>query len=100
MRDMRVEGFFEGLGHALGQMIRFIVDLLSGALGAVADAVDDFLHGLASAIGMDSSIFSIILLIIGLLFLYNGIRALLRRSIFGGVIWLLLGLVVIGWLIR
>ena len=97
---MQAEGFFEGLGHALGQIIRFIVDMMSGALGAVADAIDDFLHGLARAIGMDSSIFSILLLIIGLLFLYNGVRALLRRSIFGGVIWLLLGLMVMSWLIR
>ncbi|WAJ37025.1 hypothetical protein OU800_20850 [Pseudomonas sp. GOM7] len=97
---MQVEGFFEGLGEALGRVIRFVVDMLSGALSAVADAIDDFLHGLANAIGMDSSIFSILLLIIGLLFLYNGVRALLRRSIIGGVIWLLLGLMVMGWLIR
>ena len=97
---MLVEGFFEGLGHALGRAIRFVVDVLSGALGAVADAFDAFLHGLAGAIGMDVSIFSLILLIIGLLFLFNGVRALLRRSIIGGVIWLLLGLMVMGWLIR
>ncbi|MBK60010.1 MAG: hypothetical protein CML01_14590 [Pseudomonas sp.] len=97
---MQVEGFFEGLGQVLGRAIRFVVDVLSGALGAVADAFDDFLRGLASAIGMDVSIFSIILLIIGLLFLYNGVRALLRRSIIGGGIWLFLGLVVMGWLIR
>ncbi|WP_277373001.1 hypothetical protein [Pseudomonas sp. AA-38] len=97
---MQVEGFFEGLGEALGRVIRFVVDMLSGALSAVADAIDDFLHGLANAIGMDSSIFSILLLIVGLLFLYNGVRALLRRSIIGGVIWLLLGLMVMGWLIR
>ncbi|UFQ97393.1 hypothetical protein [Pseudomonas wenzhouensis] len=97
---MQVEGFFEGLGEALGRFIRFIVDMLSGVLGAMADAIDDFLQGLARAIGMDVSIFSIILLIIGLLFLVNGIRALLRRSIIGGVIWLLLGLMVMGWLIR
>jgi len=97
---MQVEGFFEGLGEALGRFIRFIVDMLSGVLGAMADAIDDFLQGLARAIGMDVSIFSIILLIIGPLFLVNGIRALLRRSIIGGVIWLLLGLMVMGWLIR
>ncbi len=97
---MQVEGFFEGLGEALGRFIRVIVDLLSGVLGAMADAIDDFLQGLARAIGMDVSIFSIILLIIGLLFLFNGIRALLRRSIIGAVIWLLLGLMVMGWLIR
>jgi len=97
---MQVEGFFDGLGHALGKAIRFVVDLLSGALGAVADAIDAFLGGLARAIGMDVSIFSLILLVIGLLFLYCGVRALLRRAIISGVIWLLLGLVVMGWLIR
>lgn len=97
---MQVEGFFEGLGHALGRAIRFVVDMLSGALGVVADAIDAFLQGLARAIGMDVSIFSLILLVIGLLFLYKGVRALLRRSIIGGLVWLLLGLVVMGWLIR
>jgi hypothetical protein len=97
---MQVEGFFEGLGEALGRAIRFIVDMLSGALGAMADAIDDFLQGMARAIGMDVSIFSIILLIIGLLFLFGGARSLLRGSIIGGVIWLFLGLIVMGWLIR
>ena len=33
---MQVEGFFEGLGQVLGRAIRFVVDVLSGALGAVA----------------------------------------------------------------
>ncbi|EZH78861.1 MFS transporter [Ectopseudomonas composti] len=97
---MQVEGFFEGLGEALGRAIRFIVDMLSGVLGAMADAIDDFLQGMARAIGMDVSIFSIILLVIGLLFLFSGARSLLRGSIIGGVIWLFLGLVVMGWLIR
>ena len=69
-------------------------------IGAMADAIDDFLQGMARAIGMDVSIFSIILLIIGLLFLFSGVRSLLRGSIIGGVIWLFLGLVVMGWLIR
>jgi hypothetical protein len=97
---MQLTGFFDWLGHTLGSAIRFIVDRLEGALGAVADAIDAFLGGMARAIGMDVSLFSLVLLILGLLFLYKGVRALLRKAIFAGVIWLLLGLVLMGWLIR
>ena len=35
-----------------------------------------------------------------MLFLFSGARSLLRGSIIGGVIWLFLGLIVMGWLIR
>ncbi|WP_457788148.1 hypothetical protein [Pseudomonas sp. PL-6] len=97
---MQLTGFFDWLGHTLGSAIRFIVELCSGALGAVADAIDAFLGGMARAIGMDVSIFSFILLILGLLFLYKGVRALLRKAIFAGVLWLLLGLLLMGWLIH
>ena len=38
-------------------------------------------------------------LVIGLLFLYNAVRAFMRASIIGGVIWLLLGLWVLSWVI-
>ncbi|MBT8769245.1 hypothetical protein [Pseudomonas boanensis] len=96
---MRTEGFFDWLGHLLGSIIRFFVELLSGALGGISDAIDDFVHGMARAIGMDVSFFSLILLVIGLLLLYAGIRALIRRSIIGGLILTFLGLVVMSWLI-
>lgn len=97
---MQAEGFFEGLGQVLGRIIRFVVDMLSGTLGAIGDALDAFFRGLAGAIGMSPSIFSFILLAVGLLFLLNAVRALLRRSIFAAIVWLLLGLIVMGWLIR
>ena len=48
---------------------------------------------------MDTSIVSIAVLVIGLLFLYNAVRAFMRASIIGGVIWLLLGLWVWSWVI-
>lgn len=96
---MRTEGFFEWLGRIIGTAIRFIVDLLSGVLGGIGQAIDDFLNGLARAIGMDVSFFSLILLIIGLLLLYAGIRAFIRKSIIGGLILTFLGLVVMSWLI-
>lgn len=96
---MRTEGFFEWLGRIIGTAIRFIVDLLSGVLGGIGQAIDDFLGGLARAIGMDVSFFSLILLIIGLLLLYAGIRAFIRRAIISGLVLTFLGLVVMSWLI-
>lgn len=93
---MGTEGFFDGLGEMLGRA----VDLLSGLLDGIWDAMDDFLHGLARAIGMDASLFSFVFLVLGLLLLYSGIRAFMRRSIVGGVIWTVLGLIVMSWLIH
>ncbi|AYF88903.1 MULTISPECIES: hypothetical protein [Pseudomonas] len=96
---MRTEGFFEWLGRIIGTAIRFIVDLLSGVLGGIGQAIDDFLNGLARAIGMDVSFFSLILLLVGLLLLYSGVRAFIRKSIIGGLVLTFLGLLVMSWLI-
>ncbi|MED5608656.1 MULTISPECIES: hypothetical protein [Pseudomonas] len=97
---METEGVFDWLGQTLGKAIRFVVDLLSGLLGSIWAAMDQFLHGLARAIGMDVSIFSFVLLFLGLLLLYSGIRAFVRRSFFGGILLTVLGLIVMSWLIH
>ena len=97
---MQVESFFEWLGQALGSVIRFIVDGLSGLFGALTHAGGNFIDGLSRTLGMDTSIISIAVLIIGLLFLYNAVRAFMRASVIGGVIWLLLGLWVLSWIIN
>ena len=96
---MQVESFFEWLGQALGSVIRFIVDGLSGLFGALTHAGGNFIDGLSRTLGMDTSIISIAVLIIGLLFLYNAVRAFIRASIIGGVIWLVLGLWLLSWII-
>ena len=96
---MQVESFFEWLGQALGSVIRFIVDGLSGLFGALTHAGGNFIDGLSRTLGMDTSIISIAVLIIGLLFLYNAVRAFIRASIIGGVIWLVLGLWILSWII-
>jgi hypothetical protein len=44
---MHVEGFFEWLGQALGSLIRFIVDALSGLFNLLANAGGNFIDGLA-----------------------------------------------------
>lgn len=55
---MQVESFFEWLGQALGSIIRFIVDGLSGLFNILSNAGGNFVDGLAKTLGMDTSIIS------------------------------------------
>lgn len=97
---MRIEGFFEWLGEALGGIIRFIVDLLGGFFATLASAGRNFIDGLSRALGMDSSLVSLVALVIGLLLLIAAVRALFRRAFVSGLILLLLGLWLLSWLIH
>ncbi|PAA15712.1 hypothetical protein [Pseudomonas fragi] len=96
---MHVESFIGNLGLWLGTLVRFIVETLNGLFGTITEAGSNFVDGMARALGMDTSIVSIAVLIIGLLFLYNAVRAFIRASIIGGVIWLVLGLWILSWII-
>lgn len=89
---MRVEGFFENVGEALGTLLRWIIDTLYGLFAAIAEAGRGFLNGLAGALGMDASLISLAALVVGLLILVSAVRALLRRAFISGVLLLLLGL--------
>ncbi|MBJ9974712.1 hypothetical protein IAE35_04205 [Pseudomonas sp. S75] len=97
---MHVEGFFEWLGQALGAVIKFIVDLMSGLFNLLANAGSNFIDGLSRTLGMDTSLVSILALIVGLMLLYSAIRAFMRASIIAGIIWLVLGLWVLSWIIH
>ncbi|WP_207261468.1 hypothetical protein [Pseudomonas sp. GW101-3H06] len=97
---MQVEGFFEWLGQVLGSIIRFIVDALSGLFELLSRASSNFVEGLAHTLGMDTSIVSIITLIIGLVLLWSAIRAFMNASIIMGLIWLMLGLWLLSWIIH
>ena len=81
-------------------VIRFIVDGLSGLFGALTHAGGNFIDGLSRTLGMDTSIISIITLIVGLLFLYSAVRAFMRASIIVGIIWLMLGLWLLSWVVH
>jgi hypothetical protein len=97
---MQVESFFEWLGQALGAVIRFVVDGLDGLFRILSHAGGNFVEGLSRALGMNTSLISIIALIIGLLFLYSAIRAFMRASIITGIIWTILGLWLLSWIIH
>ncbi|WP_166218271.1 hypothetical protein [Pseudomonas atagonensis] len=97
---MQVESFFEWLGQALGSIIRFIVDGLSGLFNILSNAGGNFVDGLAKTLGMDTSIISIIALVVGLMLMWSAIRAFMNASIIAGIIWLLLGLWLLSWIIH
>lgn len=96
---MVANGFFNWLGESLGDAIRFIVDVLAGFFAGIGIAIHDFIEGLTGSLGMNTSLFGLIALIMGLGLLYKGIRALLQRSFLAGALWMLIGLLVLSWLI-
>ncbi len=96
---MGVNGFFESLGEAVGSVIRFIVEGLSGFLGFFGSAISSFIAGMSKALGVTPSLLSIVVLVVGLWLLYLAVRAFIRRAIIAGVIWLVLGLWLLSGLI-
>lgn len=97
---MQAEGFFEGLGEAIGGVIRFIIDLFAGFFIVIGRAGHDFLQGLSRSLGISPSFLSLVALGIGLLMLVAAGRAFYRKAIVSGVIWLVFGLWLISWLVH
>ncbi|VCU69661.1 hypothetical protein PIGHUM_01724 [Pigmentiphaga humi] len=96
---MEHDNTFEWLGSALGDAIRTIVAALKTVFGGFGHAVGEFSAGLAQALGMSPTLFNFGLLLLGLLLLYAGVRALIGRSLLGAVIWWALAVLVLGGLI-
>lgn len=92
-------GFFASLGGMLGEALRGIVSGIKWLLGGLGGALGDFYSGLAGAMGMSPSIFNFVLLVLGLMFLWAAVKALLRRAIVGFLFWLVLAVLVLGGLV-
>lgn len=92
-------GFFASLGGMLGEALRGVVAGIKWLLGGLGGALGDFYSGLAGAMGMSPSIFNFVLLVLGLMFLWAAIKALLRRAIVGFIFWLFLAVLVLGGLV-
>ncbi|SOC57671.1 hypothetical protein SAMN05421509_11077 [Chromohalobacter canadensis] len=97
---MQIDRFFHWLGEFLGDALRVVVDALSTLFAGLWVAIDRFFDGLARSLGVNPSLINLVVLIIGVWMLYRGIRALVRRAFVAGIVWLFLGLLVLGWLIR
>ncbi|QTF91701.1 hypothetical protein [Halomonas sp. BM-2019] len=94
-----MEEFFTWAGRTLGEIIRFVVGLLTGFFANLGDSARGFLEGLAGSLGISPSLVSLGVLVIGLWLLWKGFRALMRRALFATLIWWLLGVTVLSWLI-
>ncbi len=94
-----MEDFFTWAGRMLGDLIRFVVDLLTGFFADIGDSARSFLDGLSTSLGISPSLISLVVLILGLWMLWKGFRAILRRAIVVAAIWLVLGVMVLSWLI-
>lgn len=96
---MQTNGFFEGVGEAIGEVIQALVagllSLSDGSLGAF----EGFINGLAGSLGISPSFFSILILVIGLWVLWRGVRALMRGSLLGAIVRIVLGLMILSWLL-
>lgn len=89
---------FEGIGEAIGDAIRVVVEFLLGIFTNFFGAFDDFIGGLTRSLGINDSFLSLAILLIGLLVLWGGLRAFLRGSIIGGIFRTLIGLFILSWL--
>lgn len=93
------DGFFASLGVMLGEALRAIVAGIKWLLGGLGGALGDFYSGLSKAMGMSPSLFNFVLLVLGLMFLWAAVKAVLRRSIIGFLFWLVLAVLVLGGLV-
>ncbi|MDX3905504.1 MAG: hypothetical protein QHC78_07425 [Pigmentiphaga sp.] len=96
---MKSESTFEWLGAMLGEAIRTIVAALKNVFGGFGEAISEFSSGLAEALGMSPTLFNFALLVLGLLLLYAGVRALISRSFVGAILWFILAVLLLGGLI-
>ncbi|MGC3873605.1 hypothetical protein ACPF7Z_10080 [Halomonas sp. GXIMD04776] len=95
---MQTDGFFNWLGERIGEAIRALVDLFSDFFAGIGIAIYEFIEGLSGSLGVNTSLLNMVVLVIGLLLLIKGIRSFIGRSIIGGVIWTLMGLLILSWL--
>lgn len=91
--------FFGSVGAVIGEVIRAIVSGIRYLFSGFGSAIGDFFSGLAGALGMSTSIFNFVLLLLGLWLLWAAVKAFMHRSIVSGLFWLLLGMLLLSGLI-
>lgn len=97
---MQSDNLFHWIGEELGAAIRFIVNGLGWLFDNLYGAVDSFVQGLTGALGINASIFSLLILLLGVVMLYAAIRALMRGAVLATLLWAVLGVFVLSWLIH
>ncbi|WP_025733780.1 hypothetical protein [Carnimonas nigrificans] len=89
--------FFAQIGAAIGAVLRTLIELFQALFSSVGDSFKGFAGGLGDELGVGHSIFSIVIAIIGIALVIKGIRQLIGKAFIGGIIWLLIGVSLLGF---
>jgi hypothetical protein len=96
-----MESVLDRVGELIGSAIRFVIDLIRWVFFGIDDAIDSLLDGVARGIGLPNhSVPQLVVVAVGLILFWFAIRAFMARRIIGGIVWTLIGLVVVGWVVR
>lgn len=89
------QGFLEKIGEAIGEALAW---LANSSLGEIWGAIKAFLDGLARGAGLENAgFFTWVIVVVAVLILASGARALLAGRFLGGVLGLVIGVVLLGW---
>jgi len=97
---MQPDNLFHWAGEQIGRIIRIVVDAFAWFFGHIFGAIDSFYTGLTGELGISGSLTSLLILIVGLLLLLSGVRALTRRRIVSAIILAALGVLLLSWQIH
>lgn len=91
---------FQWLGEQIGRVLRLIVNGLSWLLTHIGAAFNSVYRGFGNALGIDPTLISLIIVLVGLALLLSGLRALFAGRLFGAVLAGVPGILLLSWLIH
>ncbi|MGB7758166.1 MAG: hypothetical protein WBL23_19100 [Salinisphaera sp.] len=91
---------FQWLGEQIGRILRLIVEGLAWVLTHIGTAVNSFYRGLGDALGINPTLISLVILLIGVALLLSGLRSLFARRFVSAAVAGIPGILILSWLIR
>jgi hypothetical protein len=96
-----MESVLDRVGELIGSAIRFVIDLIRWVFFGIDDAIDSFLNGIGRGIGLsNNSVPQLVVVAVGLILFWFAVRAFIDRRIVAGIVWTLIGLLVVSWVVR
>lgn len=96
-----MDSILDRVGEIIGLAIRFIIDAIRWVFFGIDDAIGRFLNAIGRGIGIENhAVPQLIVVAVGLILFWFAIRAFMARRVVAGIVWTLIGLVVVGWVVR
>ncbi|MGJ8517424.1 hypothetical protein [Carnimonas bestiolae] len=92
--------FFAQVGAAIGAVLRTLIEWVNTFFSSFGDSFKGFAGGLGDELGIGHSLFSIVMAVIGIALFVKGIRRLMAKAFISGLIWLVIGLSLLGFIIQ